>query len=455
MAENNGYIKNLELLAYHTLDEIPGFQMAMQKANDRYYLYITGRVVSGWHIMDVTEPASPRYVQFFEGPPDTRTIKMQVADGIMVSSMQSASFSGLSIASQAGSSLEDSVEGIYIFDVKEDPENPKFLSHWSTGEPTGMTHRFFYNGGRYIHLSSTCKGFAGMIYRIVDIIDPKNPVEVGRWWRQEQWLAGYTAAERETYLKSKVAHSVNVWAGHHGPPYVKGNLAYCSWGASGMQILDISDITLPQLVGQLNHNPPFAGVLCGAWCHTVVPLSQRPYAIMTSEGERFPLFTKEMMAKWPPQPMSLFGIVDVSDPTTPTLISTFPYPKVPEGFPYKNFNDCGIGAPGPLGPHNLHEPHDHPDLEDRNDRVYCCYFHAGLRIYDISDPFVPKEIAYYLPPNPKKWIHGEPSDPTEFDLHALPPGPMISTTEDIVVDNRGNIFMDTFQDGLYVLRCTV
>ena len=155
--------------------------------------------------------------------------------------------------------------------------------------------------------------------------------------------------------------------------------------------------------------------------------------------------------------MALFGMVDVSDPTTPTLISMFPYPEVPEGYPFKNFNDCGLGVPGPFGPHNLHEPHDHPDLEDRNDRVYCCYFHAGLRIYDISDPFVPKEIAYYIPPNPTKWLHGEimdQDDPT-FGLHAQPRGPMIATTEDIVVDNRGNIFMDTFHDGLYILRCTV
>ena len=446
MSENKGFSKNVELLAYHDLDEKPGFQMAMQTANDRWYLYITSRAFSGWHILDVTEPSSPKYVRFVEGPPGAGTLKMQVADGIMITTVHSATYPIPS---------EGSAEGIYIWDVKEDPENPKFLSHWSTGEASGMTHRSFFNGGRYVHLSSTCKGFAAMIYRIVDINDPHNPVEVGRWWRQDQWLAGYRPAEREAYLNSQGEQPPVVWAGLHGPPYVKGNLAYGGWGNAGMLIHDISDITLPQLVGQLKHNPPFAGRLCGAWCHTIVPLSQRPYAVMTSEGERFPLFTKAIVEKSPPQPLALFGIVDVSDPTNPTLISTFPYPEVPDGFPYKNFNDCGIGAHGPLGPHNLHEPGDRPDLEDRNDRIYCCYFHAGLRIYDISDPYVPKEIAYYIPPNPTKWLHGEPSDPTVFHLHALPPGPQIATTEDVIVDNRGNIFMDTFHDGLYVLRCNV
>jgi hypothetical protein len=150
-------------------------------------------------------------------------------------------------------------ETLYL-EIKGDPENPKLLSHWSTGEPTGMTHRFFYSGGRYVHLSSTCKGFAGMIYRIVDIIDPRNPVEVGRWWRQEQWLPGFKPAEREAFLESQKAQNVIVWAGLHGSPYVKGNLAYCTWGASGMLILDISDITLPQLVGQIQ-NPQCRYVL--------------------------------------------------------------------------------------------------------------------------------------------------------------------------------------------------
>jgi len=168
---------------------------------------------------------------------------------------------------------------------------------------------------------------------------------------------------------------------------------------------------------------------------------------MTSEGERFACFNKEIL-KGRAQPMNFIGMVDVADPANPTLIAIFPYPEIPPGFPHNNFNEIeGVGAPGPFGPHNLHEPHDHPALEDRNDRVYNCYFHAGLRIYDISDPFVPREIAYYIPPNPKKWAFSNAAG-------NLYPGPMIATTEDVLVDNRGNIFMDTFHDGLYVLRCT-
>lgn len=148
------------------------------------------------------------------------------------------------------------------------------------------------------------------------------------------------------------------------------------------------------------------------------------------------------------QPLNFIGMVDISDPADPTLVSIFPYPEIPEDWPYKNFNEIpGVGA-GPFGPHNIHEPHYHPALEDRNDRIYCCYFHAGLRVYDISDPFVPRELAYFIPPDPDKWaFNNEAGD--------LFPGPMIATTEDVIVDNRGNIFIDTWQSGMYVLRCTV
>ena len=325
------YAKNIEVIGYHDLGGKPGFQMAMQEVNGRFYLYTGHFKASGWTILEVTDPSKPRLVKFVPGPdlPGQVTIKLQVADGIMVTSLSQ----GMPMFDDTppGGAYE---EGIYIWDVK-DPENPRRLSHWKTGD-RGV-HRFYYGGGRYIHLSAFCPGFSGMIYRIVDIVDPANPVEAGRWWLPEQWEAG----------GAKVEH----WFGLHGPPYPKGNLAYLSYGTAGMVILDISNIAVPRLVGQLHHHPPFGGGFGGARCHTVLPLSQRPLAIMTSEGERYAIFKKEML-EGKAQPMNFIGMVDIADPVNPTLIAVFPYPEVPPGFPYKNFNDIE-GIVGPFGPHNL------------------------------------------------------------------------------------------------------
>ncbi|MCL5734798.1 MAG: hypothetical protein M1274_04285 [Actinobacteria bacterium] len=443
MAGKQAFSKNMEVLGYHDVEGKPWFQMAMQVVGGRYYLYASHFKTSGWAIVDVTDPRKPEYVEFIPGPdlPGQGTPKLQVAAGIMVTAL------GGTLPMLHGTKWGDPFEeGVIIWDVK-DPVKPKKLSQWATGGGGGV-HRFFYGGGRYVHLSATCKGFRGFIYRILDIIDPKNPVEAGRWWMPDQWTAGYAEQPAGPAPAGDPQLALLDSAVMHGPAYPKGDLAYVSYGGAGMVILDISDISLPRLVGQLRHHPPFAGKLGGARCHTVLPLSHRPYAVMTTEGERYSVFDEKITVDTGAQPLNFIGMVDASNPADPTLISIFPYPEIPEGWPYRNFNEIpGVGA-GPFGPHNIHEPHYHPALEDRNDRLYCCYFHAGLRIYDISDPFVPKEIAYFIPSDPEKWaFNNETGD--------LWPGPRIATTEDVIVDNRGNIFVDTWQDGLYVLRCTV
>lgn len=447
MAKKEAFAKNVEVVAYHDLEGKPWLQMAMQEVGGRYYLYGAHFKHSGWAIMDVTDPTKPEYLKFVPGPdkPEQITLKIQVADGLMITALQR----GVPFL-HGNPGVGPFEEGIYIWDVK-DPANPKWLSKWETGggESAPGVHRFFYNGGRYVHLSATCPGFFGYIYRVLDIADPAKPVEVGRWWLPEQWKAGFVKPKGPKHGPGDVAAVLERVDAPmlHGPPYPKGNLVYMGYGGGGLVITDISNISLPWLVGQIKVKPPLGGGRSGARCHTALPLSERPYVVFTTEGERFPVFTKEILGGVA-QPLNIIGLADVHDPENPTLISIFPYPEIPEGYPWKNFNEHPVVGAGPFGPHNLHEPHYHPALEDRNDRIYCCYFHAGLRIYDISDPFVPKEIAYYMPPDPEKLAFNNAAG----DLF---PGPNISVTEDVIVDNRGYIYMDTLHQGLYVLCCTV
>ena len=247
MKIEKGTAKNMEFVGYHDIEDKPGFQMAMQVVNKRWYLYIAHWYHQGWSIMDVTEPSAPKYIKFIPEPggkPATFTIKVQVANGIMITQMQQR------ISVFFGNSPETPFdEGIYIWDVK-DPENPRRLGHWKTG--AGGTHRNYYDGGRYVHLSAACPGFSGNIYRIVDIADPTHPTEAGRWWLPRQWVAG---GVEDAPLG--VAHLGRYFL--HGPPYPKGDKVYLSYHGLGMVILDISDITLPKFVGKLETTPPWAG----------------------------------------------------------------------------------------------------------------------------------------------------------------------------------------------------
>jgi hypothetical protein len=421
------YSHQIDWIGYHDLAGKPALQMAMQVAEDRYYLYLASFYDAGWHILDVTDPANPSEHRFLPSPGDRKgsmTVKIQVADGLMLCPVSQA------IPHYHGNSWDDPHDaGVYIFDVG-DPLDPKLLSQWQV-EGFGA-HRSFYNGGRYAHISATAAGFGetGMIYRIVDLANPRKPVEVGRWWVAQQWKAG-----------GGVADSHVVGTSLHGPPYVQGNLAYLPYGAAGLIILDISDVRTPKLVGQLQTHPPLGGD-GDPPLHSAVPLSDRPLVVISSEGKRAPTMSREEVDYI--AAANFIGMVDVSKPSDPKLISLFPAPVPPPEAPYRNFHEIeALGGQFGFGPHNLHQPEGHPALENRTDRVYCAYFNAGLRIYDISDRYVPREIAWFIPPNPEKLL---------FERFK---GPRLSVVEDVLVDHRGNIFITTNQQGLFVLRSKV
>src|SRR4028119_1354620 len=129
-----------------------------------------------------------------------------------------------------GDTTKQFTEGVYIWDISS-PLNPKRLGHYKTGG--SGTHRNFYNGGKYMHLAAGMSGYKGNIYVIVDISDPKKPVEVSRWW-----VPGQKDTETEHHYvdgkhpdkKAATSHDPHhVFCGSdhevslHGPPYALDN----------------------------------------------------------------------------------------------------------------------------------------------------------------------------------------------------------------------------------------
>jgi hypothetical protein len=74
----------------------------------------------------------------------------------------------------------------------------------------------------------------------------------------------------------------------------------------------------------------------------------------------------------------------------PQLVSTFmPYDIDPKTMRPRDAKWCRTGSR--YGAHNLWHGMKADDL------LYVCWFNAGLRVVDWSNPFDPKEVAYYIP----------------------------------------------------------
>ena len=169
---------NMEPVGYSGLDNRKGaFKMAIKKVNGRWYLYMGHLWHYGWSIVDVTDPKDPKFVKTMPGPGNTWTIQMTLHDNIMVTGLEKSSLAW------GADPNKPNDEGVLIWDIS-DPINPRQLSHWKTGS-TG-THRNSYPGGRYAYLSAAAPGYSSNILVTLDISDPAQPKEAGRWWMTGQ-----------------------------------------------------------------------------------------------------------------------------------------------------------------------------------------------------------------------------------------------------------------------------
>jgi hypothetical protein len=394
-------------VGYSELNGRPGFKLAIKEVADRWYLYLGHFWDSGTSIVDVTDPAAPEVVNFLTGPDNTSTLQVDLCGSIMVTSLEKH------IPGFGGNPNAGFEEGVVIWSL-DDPVQPRKLSQFRTGG-TG-THRNGYPGGRYVHLTANMVGFSGNIYVILDIDDPQHPVEAGRWWVPGQHVAGG---------EQPAQPGISL----HGPAVPVGDIAYLPYGSAGAIVLDISDVSAPRQIGGLSFSPPFRmqfGV------HSIVPHPERSVAYLNSEG---------VVEKKGTVPDFFLGsdhvsVVDISDPTDLQLISIFPRPVPPPGASYADFLD----RPGWSGPHNQSQLHHNPDVAPQGDFVYLTYFNAGLRIFDVSEPRQPTEVAWFLPPDPTR------------RYGPLPHGELVVQSEDVLVDRRGYIYVTDKNQGLWILR---
>ena len=396
---------NMQLVGFSGLGgHSAAFKLAITKGkNGHWYLFTGHSFESGWSVVDVTDPKNPRYVRFMPGPAGYVTSQVTLHGNLLITDLD---------FDRDAKDAPPTTATAILWDISN-PENPKEVSRF-LGGPRGA-HRSSYPGGKYAYLSTTMPGYHGRILVILDVSDPRHPVEAGRWWQPGQ---------KDGEPPGK--HS----AGLHGPANISpdGKMATMGYHPDIIN-LDISDIAHPKLIGSLTMTPPFADNGSQSE-HTVLPFWDRKLLYVSSEASAWGCDT---------EPLNYAGFVDNSNPAKPRLISIFPPPRPPAGKPYKDFCDKG----GRFGPHNVNQEIHNPDVMPNGNTLYIAYFNAGVQKYDITDAHLPTSTGYFIPPErpdlPKHAAGGPHESP-------------INWCEDLVEDTRGYIYVSDDKWGIWIIR---
>ena len=362
--------RNMRLLAQHPLNGFGncGEGMAIQLTRDRRRVLWIAHESPPKNVtaVDVTDPRQPAVIAQTDLPHDKmRSNSLDVVGNLMVVAYQTQT-TGMRPA------------GFEIFDI-EDPVKPRSIAFFDASGPSSRgVHHLWFVDGSYVHMSAGAADFVprnrrdDQCYRIVDVRQPTRPIEVGRWW-----LPGTRDGDPEpppprhpTFDTGFRAHNTNVYP-------ARPDRAYIGYIDGGAVILDISDLARPRLVSRWNYQPPYPG-----FCHTVLPLFERGLLAVSDES------IADGGKDWP----KLVWIVDVREETKPVPISTCPLP------PLKAFTKRG----GRFGAHNLHENRPAPGTWVSETVVVGTFFNGGVRAFDISDAFRPQEVAWAVPPAPRK-----------------------------------------------------
>ena len=397
---------NLKLLAQHDAGGAPnlGEGIAITIMPDgRRILYVAHEYQpAAFSIFDVTEPRDPKLVWQLPVPHrNVRGNSLALWGDTLLMAYQ-VNQPGLKPA------------GFQVYDVS-DPVAPREVTFFDVSGPHSRgVHRVSFLDGRYAHIATGAPDFEPdnpkdyQFYMIVDLEDRSKPREVGRWWMPGQ-RKGDTASLPPRHPKP-FDHG---YRPHHTLCYPeRPDRAYLGYIDGGIVILDIADKADPKMISCLDYSPPFPG-----WTHTVHPLFERDLLVVTDEAT-----LEHEGSDWPKR----VWIVDVRSESNPIIIASLP---TPDGFEEMRRSGGRIGA------HNIHENRTTPGAAFLQNTVVATWFTAGLRIYDLADPYRPEEIAAFLPETPT--------------------GQKACRISDVFVDDRGIVYAtDRTRGGLYVLEYT-
>ena len=405
------HARNMRVVGHSDQDGRPdGVQIMVHRG----YAYVGHMFSKGFSVIDVRDAKNARAVNFIVAPPNTWTIHLQTHDDLLLvinakDMFAAAEFAderayysgalGKTVGTAQAQRVRDWSAGLAVYDISR-PENPRRIGFMPVDG--GGIHRVWYTGGRWAYVSVLLDGFTDYIFMTVDMSNPAQPREAGRWWIPGMNLAAGETPAWEATRRYGLHHAI-----------INGDTAYAAWRDAGMVVLDIADRAKPKLIVHRNWSPPFGG-----GTHNCLPLPDRDLLVVLDEAV---LDHQEDGPK-------LIWVFDNRVRENPVSISSFPTPAEAD---YK-------AKGGHFGPHNVHE--NRPGSFVSSQLIFATYQNAGIRVFDISNPFIPKEVGALVPPQPATLADTRPNRAR------------VVQSADVFVDAKGLIYATDYNAGLYVLE---
>jgi hypothetical protein len=319
----------------------------------------------GFSILDVSNPKKPVLKNQVKDSPAARTHKvLRITDQVLLTNSE--------LRPGVAEKYPDVQGGLRIFDTS-DPFNPKFVRYVKV-DGLGV-HRPVYDPRRKLLYSSGFKDdFNGMILHVHDMKDPWNPVQIGLGW-----VEGQKKGEKPSW-DTTVIHGDGVHL-HEARPYLD-HYVTCGYWHGGPAMFDLKDPTNPKFMWR--QSPHETNGWPGRYHTFIVP-----------EGSEFGIATTETTRINMDEPPAFATFYDLRNVNTALPISTF-MPHDIDPYSMRPLDKKWWHTGSRYGAHNLWS-----DMK-KDDLLYICWFNAGLRIVDWSNPFNPKEVGYYMPAGNKQ-----------------------------------------------------
>lgn len=435
---------NMRLVGTNDLQARSAYQPTIHHQGDRWIAYIghhggtddvpnpvntlTGVAEpNGTSIVDVTDPAHPRYLRHIPGQPGTYegggAQMVRVCDGRTLPHADPASTYMLRTF---GSEAHE------IWNVTN-PENPTLVTRIAGLKDT---HKNWWecDTGIAFLVSGAPDWRTRRMTQIYDLSDPAHPVKIRDFGLpgQEPTAMGPVPTDLHGAIST-------------GPD---GNRVFFGYGTNkgGMlQIVDRDKLIhgAPEPTRENLRAPEIArlqmSTLNGA--HTTFPMLQMPIGEFAHDKDGakrdIVMIVDEAIANECGEARQMVWFADITVENRPMMISNYTAPEMPGNF-------CSRG--GRFGSHSSSESMEPVYYEKM---AFISFFNAGIRALDIRNPYSPKEVGFFIPAITAN------TDKRCVTVEGKPRCKVAIQTNNVETDARGYIYaVDRANTGLHILELT-